>query len=106
MPQMARCLSTSRPRWQFFSQRIASDALLILVKQASFRNHNDVAGAQRDVTFEVSASFVGLVIEHEYRFVAARRPSPHLDAALGSKGAYPAGKGNCLHQCCRLANHI
>src|SRR5260370_19107260 len=53
-----------------------------LVEQTPFRNHNDVAGAEPDVTFEVGAGFICLVVEHEDRFVAARAASSNLDTLL------------------------
>src|SRR5665213_1943903 len=96
---MAPYRGTSRPLWQFSSQRLASAALqfYFLVKQASFGNHDDVAGAQPDIAFEVEAGFVSLIVELENRLVAVRRPPSHLDTALCSKGTYTAGKSNCLH---------
>src|SRR3979490_1114064 len=100
MPPMAPCQSTSRPQWQFSSQRRASDELqlVFLVEQTSFRNHDDVAGAQPDVTFEVKTGFVSLIIEHENRLVAARGASSHLNALLGCERAHATRKRDRLHQ--------
>src|SRR5207247_10983669 len=53
--------------------------LYFLVEQAALRHHYDIAGAQPDVAFEISARFVGPVVEHENRFVAAGSAPSHLD---------------------------
>ena len=57
----------------------------MLVKQASFRNHDDVAGAQPDIALEIVSGFISSVVEHEDRFVAAGATPPHLNAVLSQQ---------------------
>ena len=76
------------------------------IEQTSFWDHDHVSRAQRDVAFEVVAGFVGLVIEHKDRFVAARHAASDLDAAFCSIGTHTAGKSNRLHQGRRLPDDV
>ncbi len=77
-----------------------------LVEQTPFRNHNDVAGAQPDVTFEVGARFICLVVEHEDRLVPSSAAPSHLNTLFPCERAKPPRQSNSLHKCRRLADDI
>ena len=71
----------------------------------AFRHHDDVAGVQRDIAFQVLSGLIGAIVEHEDVF-AGRAASPHHDAPFGGKGTKTARERNGLHQRGFLANDI
>src|SRR4029077_13736672 len=99
MPKKAPCQSTPRSLWQLSSQHGVLDNFQLgsLVEQTSFRDHNDITRAQPDITFEVCARFIRLVIEHEDRFVAASAAPSNLDTLFRREWAHTACKRNRLH---------
>src|SRR5437868_289979 len=99
--------STPRSLGSSSSRRIASRCTsnYLLLKQASFWNHDDVAGVQGDIAFEVLTGLVSAVVEHE-NVLARPTPPPHHDAALGRKRPKAPGKRNRLHQGGWLAHDI
>src|SRR4029077_10465691 len=108
MPKKAPCQSTPRSLWQLSSQHGVLDNFQLdsLVEQTSFRDHNDIARAQPDFTFEVCARFIGLVIEHEDRFVAACAAPSNLDTLFCGERAHATRKRDRLHQCGWLSDDV
>src|SRR4249920_2611949 len=90
----------------FTASRLWCTSTYFLVKQASFRNQNDITSAQSDVAFEIGTGLIGFVIKHEDGFVPAGPATPYLNAVLCGERAYTARQSDCLHQRRRLSDHI
>src|SRR5438105_690894 len=107
MRQREPCPSTPRSLGSSSSRRIASGCTsnYLLLKQASFGDHDDVASVQRDIAFKILTGLVSAVVEHENVLARPATPSDH-DAPLGRKGPKAPGERNRLHQCGWLADHI
>src|ERR1700730_7819631 len=77
-----------------------------LFEQASLWNHDDISLPQGNITFEIGAGFVGLVVEHENRLIPAWHPPTDLDAFPSGKRSDASRKGNGLHQGCALPDDV
>src|SRR6266851_9304203 len=99
--------STPRPLGSSSSRRIASGCAssYLLLEQASFWDHDDVAGVQGDIPLKVLSGLVGPVVEHE-NVLTRPTTTPDHDAPLGRAGTEAPRKRNRLHQCCFLAHDV
>src|SRR6266849_83461 len=102
-----RVPGSSTPLGSSSSRRIASGCAssYLLLKQASFWDHDDVAGVQGDIPLKVLSGLVGPVVEHE-NVLAGPTTTPDHDAPLGRKGPKATRKRNRLHQSGFLAHHV
>src|ERR1700704_3303707 len=100
MRRRAQRSSTPRPLGSSSSRRIASGcaSIYLLLKQAPFWDHDDVAGVQGDIPLKVLSGLIGPVVENE-NVPAGPPTSPDHDAPLGRERAEASRQRNRLHQC-------
>src|SRR6185437_14832502 len=81
----------------FTADRLWCASSYLLFEQASFGDHDDVAGAQGNVALEVLTGFVGFIVKHE-DILARTAATPDLDSPLGGKRTETTRQCYGLHQ--------